>query len=276
MNIGAHISAAGGVENAPINAAKIGCECYQFFSRPPQGGSGQELTSEVIQNFKNNNQKFGYKNFYLHAPYYINFCSVSDKIYNNSIRIIRDELERGSKLGVKALMFHVGSAKDLTREQGIKKAAQGIKKVLKGYRGSCQLLIENSAGSKNVIGDSFEEIADILKIIKSKKVGICFDTAHAFGSGYDLRNEQAVKKTFAEFDKKIGLKRLVCIHINDSKVELGSHKDRHEHVGKGLIGKKGFSDLLKYKKIKNIDLILETPGDGREKDLEVLKKMRGK
>jgi deoxyribonuclease IV len=275
MLIGTHISAAGGVQNAPLNAHRIGCEVFQFFSRSPRGGKAQELTKEIVKEFKDNVKKYNQKESYIHAPYYINLASSSKRIYHGSISVLREELERGSKLGVKYLMTHLGSAKDLGDKKAIQQVSKGISEILKGYTGKCQFLIEMSAGSGQIIGDTFEEIRDILKNIKeSKKIGICYDTAHAFESGYDIRDNKSVKKTLDEFDKTLGINKLKLIHLNDSKTDLGSRVDRHEHIGKGKIGLKGFRALLSDKRLKNINLILETPADDeRPKDMEEIKKI---
>jgi deoxyribonuclease-4 len=281
--IGAHISAAGGVQNAPLNAHKHGAECYQFFSRSPQGGKVADLTPKIIQEFKSNNKKYHFKNFYIHSPYYINLASSNNRIFWGSISALKEELKRGSQLNVRGMMFHIGSAKDLGQKQAMAKVIRGLKEVVKDYTGSCQPLLEISAGAGLIIGDSFEEIAEIIKKTETKKnkglLGVCFDTAHAFESGYDLKNQKAVKKTFDDFNKIIGLKRLKVIHANDSKTELGSHSDRHEHLGYGKIGLGGFQAIIKYfqnKKIK-IDFIMETPTDeGILKDIKLLKKIRDK
>jgi deoxyribonuclease IV len=279
MKFGAHISAAGGVFNAPINANKLGCETYQFFSRSPRGGAAPEMTSEIVAKFQENNKKFGFENFYIHAPYYTNLASANPRIYNGTVEVLRQELERGSLLGVKGLMFHMGSSKDLSnRKEAIPKVVAGLKEILKGYDGSCQLLIENSAGSGQVIGDSLEEIAEIIK--KTEKgnnknsLGVCFDTCHGFASGYDVRDKKSVKKTFGDFDKLIGLDRLKVIHLNDSKTELNSKKDRHADLGDGLIGKEGFLAMTDFPKFKKMDFILETPGGEErvQKDLKWLRK----
>jgi len=280
MLIGAHISASGGLYNAPLNAQKQDCECYQFFSRPPQGGPAKEISPDDIQKFKATNQKFGLKNFYVHAPYFINLASSNNRIYYGSISVLREELERGSLLGVKYLMTHLGSAKDLGKKESLKKVVTGLEKILADYHGSTQLLIEISAGSGAIIGDTFEEISSIIhnsKFIIQRSLGVCFDTAHAFESGYDLRDAQAIQKTFTHFDKTIGLKKLKLIHVNDSKTALGSHSDRHADLGAGAIGLLGFSALIKYlqKKKLNVDLILETPTDSRrKKDIQTLKNIR--
>ncbi|HOZ36235.1 MAG TPA: deoxyribonuclease IV [bacterium] len=280
MLIGAHISAAGGLENAPANAKKQGCECYQFFSRSPQGGPARKLTPTDLKKFKTANRKLGFENFYLHAPYFINLASSNNRIYYGSISVLREELERGSLLGVKYLMTHLGSAKDLGEKASLKKVVIGLEKVLTDYHGSTKFLIEMSAGSGQIIGDTFEEINAIIHNthpIIQKSLGVCFDSAHAFASGYDLRDEKSVQKTFSQFDKTIGLKKLKLIHLNDSKVALGSHSDRHENLGSGQIGLAGFSALIKYlqKNKLEVDLILETPTDSRrKKDIAILKSLR--
>ena len=178
-------------------------------------------------------------------------------------------------------MFHIGSAKDLGQKQAITRVVKGLKEVVKNYTGSCQPLLEISAGSGMIIGDTFDEIAEIIKKTETKKnkniLGVCFDTAHAFASGYDLRNQKAVNQTFSKFNKIIGLKRLKVIHANDSKTDLDSHRDRHEHIGKGKIGKQGFQSIFNYLKKKKIamDFILETPtNEGILKDIKLLKKMK--
>ena len=274
--IGLHISAAGDVSLAPLRAVDFSCECFQFFSRPPQGGPAKSIAPEQAGKFQADCRTNNLDS-YIHTPYYINLASATDRIYYGSIRVIREELERGSQLGVKALMTHIGSAKDLGEKEAIKKVIAGLTEVLKDYDGSTQFLIENSAGTGAIIGDSFEEIAEIINSSELKKypIGICFDTCHAFASGYDLRDEKTVEETFKKFDKIIGLDKLILIHANDSKTELGLHKDRHEHIGAGEIGHSGFEAIVKFATKRDIDMILETPGDDeRKKDLKTLKGMR--
>ena len=173
-------------------------------------------------------------------------------------------------------MTHLGSAKELGDKESIKKVIIGISEILKNYKGQTEFLIEISAGAGAIIGDTFEEIAQIINSPKLKKykIGVCFDTCHAFASGYDLRNEIAVKKTFSAFNKIIGLEKLKLIHINDSIGDFNSKKDRHEHIGQGKIGLNGFEAIVKFCKIKKINLILETPHDELlEQDIKILKKL---
>lgn len=293
FQIGCHVSIAGGVFNAPKMAAGLGCETFQIFSRSPQGGPAPKLTKEVLESFKEEMGKYNLSPslsskgegacFVIHAPYYINFGSPKPATYKSSIAIVRDELERGTLLGAKFVMFHPGSLKD-NEEKGFAQAQKGLVEVLKNYKGTTELLIEISAGAGAVLGDTFEEVRDLMKPLLGKKGfgGICFDTQHAFGSGYDLRTEKSALEVLKQFDKIIGLKFLRMSHVNDSKVELGSHKDRHEHIGQGKLGKAGIMAFLKaldslLSKSKNditFPLILETDHDRVKEDIKILKKLR--
>ncbi len=276
--IGCHVSIAGGLWNAPKNAADFKCETFQIFSRSPHGGPVAEITPEIQSQFKEEMKKFEFKQFVIHAPYILNFGSATPRTYHGSISIVRGELERGTMLGADFIMFHPGSFKDLGEKAGMKQAQAGLVEVLDGYTGTTKLLIEISAGAGEIIGDTFEEIAELMKPLKKHKGfgGICFDTQHAFGSGYDLRTKKSVTEVFAKFDKIIGVKYLRMMHANDSKVELGAHKDRHEHIGEGEIGKAGFLAILEFldKNSLDIPLILETEHDKVEADIKLLKKLR--
>ncbi len=276
MLFGAHVSIAGGLPNAPLNAAKIGCEVFQMFTRSPQGGYVAPLDEGVIAEFKKNCKENNLKEWVVHTPYFINFASGNNRIRHGSIKIVREELERASMLGTKYLMTHLGSYKDLGHDVGLERVVSGLKEMLTGYKGETQFLIEIAAGSGEIIGDQFEEIAEIIhhKELKRFKIGVCFDTQHAFASGYDLRTAAAVKETFTKLDKTIGLPNLKLSHCNDSKTELGSRRDRHEHIGEGQIGLAGFKAMIKSEQLKNINFILETEHDKVENDLEILKKFR--
>ena len=278
MKFGAHVSIAGGLDQAPIRAHSLGCECFQIFSRSPRGGSPLELTDELIDRFKAECKKYGLAEYYIHTPYYINFGSSSKRIYHGSISVVRQELERGSQLGAKYVMTHLGSAKDLGLKKTLAQTIKGINKVLGGYKGKTKLLIENAAGSGKIIGDSFVDIAHILKNIP-RGVGVCLDTAHAFASGYDLRDQPALRRTLNEFDQTVGLAKLKLLHGNDSKVDLNARVDRHEHIGRGKIGRAGFTAIVKSSKLRDLNMIIETQtGEGkvdeRIKDIRLLKRLR--
>ena len=278
MLIGHHVSAAGGVHNAPKNAHDLKCEVYQFFTRSPQGGAAPKLTPEIVAAFKAENDKYSIPRTYVHTPYFINFASINPRLRKGSIEIVRGELERSSLLGVTAVMTHLGSAKETTPVKATKMVADAIKEILKGYTGTALFLLENSAGSGAVVGDTLEELATFIRAVPAaqrKKVGICLDTCHAFASGYDLRTKSTVDAFLRKFDKLIGLSHLKLIHANDSTTDFGAHRDRHEHIGEGKIGIAGFKAVCRHPKLKNIDMILETHHDGKHiKDIAVLKKLR--
>lgn len=292
FSIGCHVSIAGGVWNAPKNAADLGCETFQIFTRSPQGGPAPELNDLTIEKFKIEMQKYQLSDFVVHCPYYINFGSGKPQTYHSSVSIVRGELERASLLGAMYVMFHTGSGKDLGKAKAIKQAQAGLKKILDGYKGSAKLLIEIAAGAGEVLGNTFEEVAELMESIKKHPGfgGVCFDTQHAWASGYNVAKKDWLK----QFDASIGLKWLKMSHINDSKVELGARKDRHEHIGEGLIGKKGFEEFLKELgkglrisakggtafggKDKGfvMPLILETEHDKVKTDIFILKGLRDK
>ncbi|HVY67833.1 MAG TPA: deoxyribonuclease IV [Patescibacteria group bacterium] len=286
LKIGCHVSAAGGVFNAPKNAHELGCETFQIFTRPPQGGKAPELTDEIAAKFRAAMDEYGFAEFVVHCPYFVNFGSAEPRIYHGSVSVVRQELERADILGAAYVMTHLGTAKALGRTKAYQQTRQGLAEVLKGYKGKTQFLLEIAAGSGDTIGSTFEDLAELMEPLEKFRAfgGICFDTQHAFASGYDLRDEASVAKTFRQFDKAIGLKYLKMSHANDSKPDLASHKDRHEHIGHGHIGTAGFAAIVKFLdkglKIKDkkyiLPLILETEHDKVKADIKILKTFRDK
>lgn len=274
--IGAHVSGAKGLYNAPANAVAEGLETFQMFSRPPQSFKCPPIPAGDIKKFHEAVKAAGFTQYYIHAPYLINIASAKPALRHGSITMLRQELERGTSLGVRGVMFHTGSAASQpSREAAIAAAVKSLNQVLEGYTGSCLLLLENAAGAGSVLGCTFAELGQMYKGVKQKKhIGFCLDTQHAFGSGYDLRTKAGVDATVRELDKHIGLKNLTVIQVNDSKVEFNSKKDRHEHIGQGKIGSAGIGLVLNHPKLKHLDFILETPFDGRADDVAILKKMR--
>jgi deoxyribonuclease-4 len=276
MLFGAHVSIAGGFSNAPLNAKKIGCEVFQMFSRSPRGGKFV-VTDVEVEKFKTNLKQTGITDFYIHSPYYINLASANNRIRYGSITTLREELDFGSLIGAKYAMTHLGSAKDYTEAEAIKLTGEAIDKILDDYNGSTQFLIEMSAGAGQIMGDTFEEIAKILKHTKySDQIGICLDTCHAFASGYDFRNKKAIDETLSQLEKHLGLDKLKMFHFNDSMTPFDSHKDRHANIGEGEIGLDGFNQLVNLPKLENKNAIAETPDlkDDNPKSLQVLKSLR--
>ena len=275
MLFGAHVSTAGGVDKAPQRAKEEGCEVFQMFSRPPQSYKVPELTDQMISAFKENMEKFDQKEVYIHTPYLINLASTNARIRNSSIAMIKQELERGSKLGVKYAMTHLGSYKDVDEElEGPLMVVDALKKILSDDY-ETELLLEISAGAGSIVGDTFEELAYFIDELSGYKVGICLDTAHMFASGYDLRTEESVRKVFDDFDRIVGLSNLKLFHLNDSKVDINEKKDRHANLGDGYIGINGIKAILSEGRLKDINFILETPGD-RTNDFNIIKEIRSK
>lgn len=280
MRIGAHVSIAGGIFNAPKNAADLGCEVFQIFTRSPRGGPAAALTDEIVKKFKAETLANKQASWVVHTPYYINFASTNSRIKHGSASIVREELERASLLGASFLMTHLGSASDVPTDQAHQMVIDGLSEALDGYTGPTVFCIEIAAGAGAVLGDTFEEVGHYIQGIEKKdrrlknKIGVCFDTCHAFASGYDIRTAAGIKKTLAEFDQKIGLKRLKLTHVNDSKLGLGERKDRHEHIGEGQIGLDGFKAMAKNEIFGALDWFLETEHPEVKTDIVTLKKIR--
>lgn len=277
MYFGAHVSIAGGLVNAPKNAADIGCEVFQIFTRSPRGGHVNPITKPIADEFKYLCKEYNQKEWVVHTPYFVNYASANPKIKFGSTAVVREELERASQIGAAYVMTHLGSYKDLGESIGFVQLIDGLEQTLKGYKGSTKFLIEISAGANNNIGSTFDELAKMVHHPKLKKydIGICYDTQHGFSSGYDIRNPKILEQTLKKFDDAIGLDKLKMFHCNDSKIELGGHKDRHDHIGDGLIGKTGFEAMIKNKKLEHINYYVETEHDKVVEDLNILKEIRG-
>lgn len=282
QKVGLHVSAAGGVQNAPDNAKAMGAECFQFFSRSPRGGGAPAISDEAAESFKAKCKEYDFES-YIHTPYYINFASKNNKIYYGSINAVREELIRGTKLGVTYVVTHMGSAKDHIIDsdsevppEATTQAIEGLKKIYEtDEEFTTQLLLEISAGAGAVLGDSFDELAKLLEGLGRKDVHVCLDTCHMFASGYDLRTAEALEETMKKFRSAIGIQHLKLVHMNDSKKELGSHRDLHEHMGMGEIGEKGLKAVLAHKDFQSANFILETKHDAYiAHDLEFLKNNR--
>lgn len=284
MKIGCHVSIAGGIFNAPGRAKELGCETFQIFTRSPQGGKAAPITAEIVKNFREEMEKAAMDEFVVHTPYYINFGSTAKNIYYGSVSVIKDELARASQLGARYVMTHLGTYKDVGEEKGFEQVLTGLIKVLEGYDGSAKFLLEIAAGAGSVIGANFEQLGKFNEHLKKYKGygGICFDTQHAFSSGYEIHTAEGVAQTFKKFDKIIGLEFLRMSHVNDSKIELGGKRDRHDHIGEGHIGEAGFAHILKFfagqeqKTKEEKPLILETEHDKVKADIERLKAIRNK
>lgn len=270
MLFGAHVSIQGGIHNAPASAAELGCDCFQIFSRPPRGGPAKALTGKTIRAFREACDRYGQEAWYIHTPYYVNLAAGDRRIRSASIKILREELARGCAIGAAAVMTHLGSSGHDSKAAGLKRAVQSLLRVLKDYKGKTQLLVEIAAGSGGILGGTFDELAAAVKRTGGA-CGVCFDTQHAFASGYDLRSAQTVRSTLEAFNDAIGLEHLKLSHCSDSLTPLGSRRDRHCHIGEGRIGKKGFRAIVRDPWFRRINFILETKLEGVPADLKLLR-----
>ena len=262
--VGAHVSSSGGVENAPINAAKIGAKAFALFTKNQRQWVAKPLTEESITSFKANCQKYGYTADVIlpHDSYLINLGHPTVEGIEKSRVAFLDEMQRCEQLGLNKLNFHPGShLKEITEEQCIKRIAESINISLDQTE-SVIAVIENTAGQGSNIGYRFEHLRDIIDLVNDKsRIGICLDTCHTFSGGYDLSTIESSDKVFEEFDNIVGFQYLRGMHINDTMKPLGSKVDRHNSLGKGLLGYTIFDYIMRDSRFDDIPLILETPND---------------
>lgn len=276
--VGAHVSAAGGHFNAVINGTKIGADGIQFFGASPRQWAVKMPTKKDIQAFKDELKKSKIKSVYLHAPYILNLGSSKAASRNRSIALLAKHLEIGELLGAEGTIFHVGSAgADQSMDQALKHSIACLKEVLKRVPGKSFLVIENAAGGGTKIGTTSEQVRTLVKGVGSKRVKVCIDTAHAFEAGLIDYTPKSTKAFFDDWEKAAGKGNIVALHANDSMTKFESRHDRHENIGKGYIGRKGFATLVKDKRVKNIPWFLEVPGFDNsgpdKKNVDILKRI---
>ncbi len=260
--IGAHVSTAGGVENAPINANKIGAKAFALFTKNQRQWNAKPLTEKNIQEFKANCEKYGFgpEQILPHDSYLINLGHPDPAALEKSRAAFLDEMQRCEQLGLNRLNFHPGShLKKVSVEQCLATIAESINISLNHTKGVCAV-IENTAGQGSNLGFTFEQIAEIIHQVEDKeRVGVCIDTCHAFTAGYDISSAEGFQKVFDDFERIIGFNYLKGMHLNDSKKELATRVDRHEVIGKGFIGLEAFKCLMNDSRFDEIPMVLETP-----------------
>lgn len=277
MLLGAHVSISVSIDQSVDRARDLGCTTFQIFTRNPRGWAFKKLRSDEVSEFRRKAGEAGYSVIIAHMPYLPNIASPSRPIWNKSLKTLTAELRRCDELGIRYLVCHVGSHMGKGIDVGITQVARAVDRAIEDAEPKCMLLLENMAGQRNSVGSRFEDLKRILtRASHGGEVGICLDTCHLFAAGYDLKTEAAIESTLGDFDDVIGLKRLKVIHLNDSKGSLGSHQDRHEHIGLGEIGERGFRLFINHRSIKDLPMIIETPIDARggsERDLAVLRRL---
>ena len=262
--IGAHVSASGGVENAPVNASEIGARAFALFTKNQRQWKSSPLTSTSIRLFRENCEKHGYQPFQIlpHDSYLINLGHPEQEGLEKSREAFLDEMQRCEQLGLDRLNFHPGgSLAKISDEECLLRIAESVNITLDKTKGVIAV-IENTAGQGSNLGFKFEHIRFIIDHVEDKsRVGVCIDTCHSFAAGYDLSSEASFKATFQHFDEVVGFKYLKGMHINDSKKGLGSRVDRHDSLGKGTLGIEVFKWLMHDPRFDDMPLILETPDE---------------
>ena len=275
--LGSHQSIAGGVEKAPARGLEAGCDTIQIFVKSPNRWASKPLTQENVAAFRAAVAETGIWPIFAHAPYLVNLATPDDALWQKSIDSLADDLERCEMLGLPGLVLHPGSHVGSGEEAGVARVSAALDEVharLSGY--AAQIWLETTAGQGDYLGYTFEQLRVMIDGVRApERLGICFDTAHAFAAGYDLRTPEAFAETWAAFDRVLGADRLKAVHLNDAKRELGSRVDRHEHIGQGLLGLEPFRLLVNEPRFRGLPMTLETEkGPDLEEDRENLRVLR--
>ena len=276
VQVGCHVSIAGSIDLAVGRARERGCDTFQIFSRNPRGWSAKDLDLEAADAFRAAVGASGLGPVVDHMPYLPNPASPDDGIYEKSVAALTGELRRCSLLGIPYLVTHLGHHRGAGTDAGQERVIAAVNRALVDAEvGDVVLLLENTAGEKNSVGSTIADISRIMDGIDAKgKIGVCFDTCHAFAAGYDLRTPEDVDAVFGELDDLIGLEHLRVVHLNDCKGTLGDGLDRHEHIGLGSIGEEGFRHILRHPAVRDLPLICETPVDEHRDDAGNIAKVR--
>lgn len=276
INVGFHASISGGVDKAVDRVKERDCLTFQIFTRNPRGWEFSALKPEEIKNFIAKESQYHISPAVAHMPYLPNLATSTEELYAKSLETLKTELERCAQLKIQYLVTHLGSHLGRGIEYGVSRISDLINRaLLETEINSVTLLLENAAGTLHSMGSNFEDIKSVMDQIHDKnRVALCFDTAHAFAAGYDLRTAEAIRKTLNHFDRVLGLDLIKVIHLNDSKGDLGSGIDRHEHIALGYIGEEGFRAFLAFRGLRDRPFILETPLDDRRDDKGNIKRVR--
>ncbi len=265
--LGAHISIAGGPDQAIHRGESIGCAAIQIFTKSNRQWFAKPFARETVETFKQAWKQSDIQSVIAHAAYLINLGSSNPETVSKSAEALANELKRCDQLGIPYLVLHPGSAGDAPEEQALQQVAQQLNAVFKATPGNTTILLETMAGQGTNLCHRLEQIAAIYQASNYKdRLGVCLDTCHVFAAGYDLRTPQAYQAFWKQFDTILGFDLLKVIHINDSKKALGSRADRHEHIGKGAIGLDAFRLLFQDSRLAHIPKILETPKESLEDD----------
>ena len=275
MKVGVHVSISGSIDQAVDRAQEYGCDTFQVFTRNPQGWRFGDLDPDQVEKFREKLGQSKISPVVDHMPYLPNLSCPEDEIYAKSVASFAAEVDRCGTLGISYLVVHLGSHLGKGREVGLERISSALSLAAKRAKGELRILLENMAGTKNSMGSNFQDIREILDSAKKReRLGVCLDTCHLYAAGFDVQSERGVQQTMARFNEVVGFDTLKVVHLNDSKGGLGSGLDRHQNIGKGYIGEKGFRAILHHPAVKELPLILETPVDEPDDVLNDLRMVR--
>lgn len=259
MRIGVHVSIAGRIDEAIDRACALGCETIQIFSRNPRGWKSRPLVQEEVEAFKRKRKEKDIRPVLVHIPYIINLATPKDKLWKISIDSYAEDIIRTDTLGAEYFITHLGAHTGSGEETGLKRFCQGLNVAIKKAKPKTMLLLETCAGQGSTLGHKFEHIRYMLDNIKTENIGVCLDTCHIYVAGYDVATKNGLENTLKKFNTIIGLENLKAVHFNDSKGDLGSNLDRHEHIGKGKIKEEGMKRIITHPKLRHLPFVMETP-----------------
>ncbi len=273
--LGVHTSIAGGVHLSLERAKALGCNTVQIFSHNPRQWLVKKIPSDSISRFKELRKTYDINPIFIHTSYLINLAASSNDILEKSINLLIQEMDLADSLYADYVVLHTGSASQDSGEVGRKRAIEALKRVARKKIWISKLLLENTAGERGDISSHMKDLAEIIDNVNSALIGgVCIDTCHAFAAGYDITSENGIEGLVGEIRGYLGIESVKLIHLNDSKKGHSSHVDRHEHIGKGGIGREGLRRFIKHPAFKNIPLILETPKKSEGDDPRNLKIVR--
>ncbi len=257
-------------------ARRLGCQTIQMFSRNPRQWKNDSLKEDEVRMFKEDMGKGEIYPVFVHMPYLPNLASPEESLYSRSVESLHQDLIRTGILAVAYLVIHLGSKGNSEEGDALARISRAINEVFARVRNGVIILLENTAGQGTEVGHTFSQIKAISDRVEDKnRIGVCLDTAHAFEAGYDLSREKGLEGTIEDFDRLIGLEKLYLIHLNDSKTPLGSHVDRHWHIGEGYIGLEGFRRIVNHRQLSHLPAIMETPRHDDKDDLKNMSVIRG-
>ena len=278
MKIGAHVGTAGGVDKSIDRALKIGAETIQIFSGAPQAWRRKNYTPAEVDAYQARVQETGIEPAFIHGLYLVNLATDNPDLLAKSLDALGQEMNAASLIGAKGVIFHLGSHKGAGYEARFQQVVDCVRSVVDGAPENTWLILENSAGMGGAIGSSFAELGRIAREAGSARVKICLDTQHAFASGYDVKTRDGLESALSEFEREVGLERLVAVHANDSKCALAGGLDRHENIGEGHIGRDGFLNIISHTAFAETPFLIEVPGFDNEgpdrQNIEILKALR--